>query len=125
MINVFVYGTLKPDQVNHHLIESKLINITQGFTYGELYHLPLGYPAMIKGNSQIKGFLLSFEDDQVLETLDQLEDDFYDRLLIPVYSAREEKLSDAWAYITTPEQIKLLAGILVPSGWWQPNITQI
>jgi gamma-glutamylcyclotransferase (GGCT)/AIG2-like uncharacterized protein YtfP len=121
MVNVFVYGTLKPNQVNHYLIESKIIKVSEGFTYGELYDLPLGYPAMIQGSSQVKGFLLSLENETVLQTLDDFEDDFYERLLIPIEQTTGEKLGSAWAYLTTAEEIKRLGGILIPSGWWQPN----
>jgi len=121
MINIFVYGTLKPNQVNYHIIEHQVINVKESFANGELYDLSLGYPAMIKGQSKVQGFLLSFDDQTVLEILDQFEDDFYQRSLIPVSDQKGHKITDAWAYLTTLEQVKQLGGILIPSGWWQPH----
>ena len=64
---VFVYGTLKPDQANFEkYCAGKVIAQQQAIAYGELFLLPMGYPAMIVGNSPVYGYLLSFKYDSIL-----------------------------------------------------------
>jgi gamma-glutamylcyclotransferase (GGCT)/AIG2-like uncharacterized protein YtfP len=43
---VFVYGTLKRGQVNHELFCRGAVAAEDVFTYGRLFHLPAGYPAL-------------------------------------------------------------------------------
>ncbi len=45
-ITVFVYGTLKRGQCNHHRFCRYAIEIRPATVVGRLYHLPAGYPAL-------------------------------------------------------------------------------
>jgi gamma-glutamylcyclotransferase (GGCT)/AIG2-like uncharacterized protein YtfP len=47
MISVFVYGTLKPNEANYQkYCAGKVIREIKAFTWGQLFHLSLGYPAI-------------------------------------------------------------------------------
>lgn len=129
MINVFVYGTLKPGECNYQLYcTGKVVEEKSAIAQGQLFSLPFGYPAMTSGNSLVKGFVLSFSNDEILHQLDWLEDydaqrpaaeNEYYRQLIEIYDTAKKPLGTAWAYLMTLEQVKAYEGILLPNGWWR------
>lgn len=130
LCHVFVYGTLKPNQANfEQYCAGKVIAMQQAIAYGELFVLPMGYPAMIVGNSPVYGYLLSFNDDSVLESLDELEDyqsdhasienldeNLYNRQQIEVFDIQVRLLGKAWAYFMTSFQVIKFGGIYQPNG---------
>lgn len=81
---------------------------------------------MTKGESLVKGFLLSFPDSDIPLQLDLLEgfnpstsaDNEYNRQLIETYNSDLVFLGLAWAYLMTPKQVNSLSGIFLPDGWW-------
>jgi gamma-glutamylcyclotransferase (GGCT)/AIG2-like uncharacterized protein YtfP len=126
---VFVYGTLKPGAANFaDYCGTKVITSHRAYIHGELYYLPrLGYPAIIHGDRQVYGYVLMFEDPNVLITLDVLEDydpqrspagTDYTRELVPTYSIDGMPGILAWTYSMTAAQIKQWGGILLLDGWW-------
>jgi gamma-glutamylcyclotransferase (GGCT)/AIG2-like uncharacterized protein YtfP len=133
-LKLFVYGTLKPGEQNYHYFcTSQVMEAKKAYVWGQLYHLPLGYPAMTIGKSKVMGFLLIFSNKEILKNLDELEDynpqrspqdNEYDRQKIPVYDLSGEPLGEAWSYIMTEQKVQQLKGILVPSGWWSINSYQ-
>lgn len=133
-MKVFVYGTLKPGEENYNFYcASQVVEAKKAYAWGELYHLPLGYPAMTAGKSKVIGFLLTFSNEEILASLDRLEDyssqrspenNEYERQKILVYDLSGEPLGEAWSYIMTTSKVKQLKGILVPSGWWSFNSNQ-
>ena len=134
---VFVYGTLKPDQANFEkYCAGKVIAQQQAIAYGELFALPMGYPAMIVGNSPVYGYLLSFKDDSILESLDELEDyqsdrgsienlteNLYNRQQIEVFDNKGISLGTAWAYFMTLDQVTKFDGIPQPNGLFSTSLT--
>lgn len=128
MLRVFVYGTLKPGECNYQCYcLGKVVEEQQAIAFGQLFALPIGYPAMTPGNNKVQGFLLSFTDSTILFELDQLEDykpnrplqeNNYDRKLIEIFDRLEQPLGTAWAYFMTPEDVKTRGGIFIPSGCW-------
>ena len=127
-LKVFVYGTLKPGEANYQgYCQNKVQSQIPAYTLGNLYALPVGYPAMTEGNNKVWGILLTFNDSNVLESLDRLEgyreqqesdlNEYY-RLLVPVYSLGDRLLGKAWAYFMTPVKVKQLGGTKVTSGCW-------
>jgi gamma-glutamylcyclotransferase (GGCT)/AIG2-like uncharacterized protein YtfP len=75
LLQVFVYGTLKPGEANYECYcASEVVDVKKAWVLGELYALPQGYPAMTQGNNSVYGYLLSFKDSKVLNNLDELED---------------------------------------------------
>jgi gamma-glutamylcyclotransferase (GGCT)/AIG2-like uncharacterized protein YtfP len=128
LCNVFVYGTLKPNEANYaKYCAGKTIAQQQAIAYGDLFALPMGYPAMIIGSAQVHGYLLSFPDASILESLDELEDyqsdrashaNLYDRRLIEVFDLQGGSLGMAWAYFMELAQVTKFAGIVQPYGLW-------
>jgi len=126
--HVFVYGTLKPNQSNYiAYCAGKAIAQQQAIAYGELFALPMGYPAMTIGNMQIYGYLLTFPDDIILEEMDGLEDyqsdqatseNLYNRQKIETFDLAGNSLGLAWAYLMTKEQVIKFAGSTQTDGWW-------
>ena len=128
LCHIFVYGTLKPHEENFpKYCEGKVIAQQQAIAYGELFALPMGYPAMIIGNNPVYGYLLSFKDAGILESLDELEDyhsdrprseNLYHRQQIEVFNLAQNSLGLAWVYLMTSEQINLLDGTAQSDGIW-------
>ncbi|MEB3180692.1 MAG: gamma-glutamylcyclotransferase [Nostocaceae cyanobacterium] len=128
MLKVFVYGTLKPGEVNYpRYCAGKVVEAQRAYTYGKLFSLPLGYPAMTTGNNHVHGYLLAFADSNILFSLDQLEDydparpaaeNEYNRQQIEIYALQGHSLGQTWAYLMSINQVYQMGGILQPDGWW-------
>jgi gamma-glutamylcyclotransferase (GGCT)/AIG2-like uncharacterized protein YtfP len=120
LCHVFVYGTLKPNEANYaEYCAGRVIAQQQAIAYGELFALPMGYPAMILGDQQVHGYLLSFPDVSILESLDDLEgyqcdraasENLYNRQQIEVFDMEGNVLGCAWAYLMTLEQVTKYRG---------------
>lgn len=127
-LDVFVYGTLKPGYANHATCcEGKIISSTPAYTRGNLYELPMGYPAMTPGNNRVFGVLLRFNDDKILTSLDCLEDyqehrsqalNQYYRSWVTVYDFNDQAIAQAWAYYMTSTRVQSYQGIELVSGCW-------
>ena len=127
-IGVFVYGTLKPTETNYkYYCQGKVKSQLKAYTWGNLYHLSLGYPAMTRGKNKVWGILLTFNNPNILYSLDTLEsyqenrqpelNEYYrDRIL--VYDSGDLILGDAWAYFMSETKVKQFDGIPINSGWW-------
>ncbi|MBN3899378.1 MAG: gamma-glutamylcyclotransferase [Nostoc sp. NOS(2021)] len=128
LVRVFVYGTLKPGEANYKkYCGGKIVDVKRAFVQGKLFALPMGYPAMTLGDSQVHGYLLSFHNPRILNELDVLEDyqpnrqspeNLYNRQIIEVYELQSLFLGWAWVYLMTLEQVEQLGGFLQPDGWW-------
>ncbi len=131
-IDIFVYGTLKPGEKNYQFYcEGKVIQETPAYTWGHLYNLPLGYPAMTEGNNKIEGYLLTFDNPNILASLDELEDyhperspesNEYYRQQVPVYSLADDFLGSAWSYFMSLEKIRQLQGISLDTSYWNSQL---
>ncbi len=128
LIQVFVYGTLKPGERNYqYYCGEKTVAEVPAYTHGQLYHFPAGYPGMTKGKSKVKGWLLSFNNEKILASLDSLEDyqesrppefNEYNRLIIPTYSLSGNLLGQAWCYVVSLAKISEKKGILILDEQW-------
>ncbi|MEH2206439.1 MAG: gamma-glutamylcyclotransferase [Nostoc sp.] len=128
LVRVFVYGTLKPGEANYkRYCAGKVVDVKTAFVQGKLFALPMGYPTMTLGDSQVYGYLLSFSNPKILNELDVLEDyqpnrqtpkNLYNRQIIEVYEPKSLSLGWAWVYLMTLEQVEQLGGFLQPGGWW-------
>ncbi|HEY9829105.1 MAG TPA: gamma-glutamylcyclotransferase [Stenomitos sp.] len=127
-VKVFVYGTLKPGEINYdRYCVGKVLQEKPAIAYGQLYHLSLGYPGLILGDGQVQGFLLTFADSTIFESLDELEDydpnrrpedNEYNRAQVEVYDLVGQSLGLAWVYFMTVEKVQYFKGTLIPSGCW-------
>jgi gamma-glutamylcyclotransferase (GGCT)/AIG2-like uncharacterized protein YtfP len=128
LMRVFVYGTLKPGEANYkRYCALKVVDTKRAYAFGQLFALPVGYPAMTLGDSPVHGYLLSFSDREVLSQLDELEDyqpsrqiakNLYNRHQIETYDLRGHFLDQAWVYLMTAEQVLFMRGIPLTDGWW-------
>ena len=124
MYRLFVYGSLKFGEINHHRIFAGYdIKITSAWTYGELYDL--GYfPALTEGNNKVYGELIEFNNLEILVRVDSLEGyrgensnfNLYDRMEIIVFTDKNE--FTAWAYFLNKSKIIESDGDLIISGVW-------
>ncbi len=128
VINIFVYGTLKPGEINYQrYCAGKVLQQRRAIAFGQLYELPFGYPAMTSGKHRVQGFVLSFADAEILTYLDLLEDynpqrpmeeNEYYRQQIDTYNLDLTFLASAWAYFMTLKQVNNFGAKLLPDGWW-------
>ena len=128
LVNVFVYGTLKPGESNYQrFCAGKVLEAKRAIAFGQLFALPFGYPAMTVGKDPVQGFLLSFSDETVLSNLDWLEDyniyrpaieNEYNRQQIETYNSTFAFVGTAWVYLMTLEQVHSYSSVLLPDGWW-------
>ncbi|MGB3534426.1 MAG: gamma-glutamylcyclotransferase [Microcoleaceae cyanobacterium] len=128
---VFVYGTLKPGEYNYQrYCQQYVIQTHCAIAYGQLFQLPMGYPAMITGEGVVQGAILSFPNPSILQALDRLEDyhpqrppeqNQYQRQQIQTYTLDHQPLKQVWAYLMTIQSIQQFQGAtLIPSGCWSP-----
>jgi gamma-glutamylcyclotransferase (GGCT)/AIG2-like uncharacterized protein YtfP len=136
MDRVFVYGTLRPGQKYHYLIEKHVVKAVPAFAEGKLYHLLEGYPALLlekraaqaENGMRIRGDLLEISDlGKVLPILDELEDyygpgdprNLYERITLPVFTGDGTAMSGI-AYVFPSEKAEWLErnAIAIPSGDW-------
>ncbi|MFM7407105.1 MAG: gamma-glutamylcyclotransferase [Cuspidothrix sp.] len=130
MMNIFVYGTLKPGEGNYQkYCAGKVVEVQKAIVNGKIYALPMGYPAMTPGEGKVEGYLLTFPDSSYLRTLDDLEDyqanrrqskNLYNRHYIEVYNLNGSSLGFAWVYFMTSEKIYQLGGVML-NGCWTGN----
>lgn len=128
VVKVFVYGTLKPGESNYdRYCAGKVIEAQRAIAFGQLFALPMGYPAMTLGDGIANGVLLIFTNPTILRNLDELEgyepsrpatQNEYYRQEIEIYSLKKQSLGKAWAYLMTSEQVRRQRGVLLPDGWW-------
>lgn len=127
-IRVFVYGTLQPGECNFDLYcAGRVVQMQPAISYGTLFDLPFGYPAMTVGNRPVYGYLLWFSDPAVLVALDELEDfdpcrpadrNEYVRVEQAVFDLEGRSLGDAWVYLMQPKLVERVGGIRLPQGKW-------
>lgn len=123
---VFVYGTLMKGFWNYgRYLEGNIERIILGKAKGLLYHLPQGYPAMLKGEGVVRGEIVGPVDRDLLRELDVLEgycgyaeDNLYVREIIDVLTDEGEML-ECWAYIYADGEYARKKGIYIPDGDWR------
>jgi len=128
LLSVFVYGTLKPGEANYEFYcASDVVDAKKAWVRGQLYSLPQGYPAMTTGNDKVYGYLLSFNNSEVLSSLDELEDyhpqrpskeNLYNRTQVEICDLENNSLGLAWVYLMSFMMIFQLKGTPQIDGWW-------
>lgn len=128
LLRVFVYGTLKPGECNYdRYCAPHVVEVQEAMVYGQLFDLPLGYPAMTLGTFPVYGFVLSFVDRMVLNELDWLEDydanrpaeqNEYIRVKVETFSLDHQSLGPVWVYLMQLERAKRSGGVFLPNGRW-------
>ncbi|MGG1679457.1 gamma-glutamylcyclotransferase [Neobacillus sp. NRS-1170] len=114
---VFVYGTLRRYERNHHLLKNAECLADNCWTHGTLLDSGSGYPYLVQSSChRVYGELYQVNDDE-LQDLDLLEeyygpgkDNYYDRVVQSVHT----EITDYQAFV-----------YVLPEGREQPNIVQI
>jgi gamma-glutamylcyclotransferase (GGCT)/AIG2-like uncharacterized protein YtfP len=127
-IRVFVYGTLKPGECNYlRYCEGHVTDQFDAIAYGDLYHLPVGYPAMTMGDRPVHGAVLSLDSLSTLHALDGLEDydpsrlpdeNDYNRTKIEVFDGQGVSRGVVWVYLMNKDKVIQQGGSLLPEGIW-------
>lgn len=119
--HLFVYGTLRPGGYYHRrLVAGHEVKETAAWVRGQLYALAPGYPGMTAGDRRVEGDILSFDDEGLLQTLDQLEGfdplnpsslaGEYTRELCPAFAPDGASLGQVWAYWMLPSRLREYEG---------------
>ena len=140
MLQVFVYGTLKPGERNfERYCAAAKPSSTLAVARGRLFALPMGYPAMTpaspaesaeSGERWVQGYVLTFDApvaQAMLATLDALEgyvpgrrhpENEYCRALVETYTPAGEPLGQAWVYLMEVNEAQRLGGVELLNGLW-------
>ena len=127
--HLFVYGTLMRGQANHGRFCADALTIEPAVTAGRLYHLPMGFPAMLEADDgHVFGEGMTFPDlaaalrqTDLLEGYDPLRPDtsMYRRIVVPVLIEQSGWRGTAWTYIwnrALPQGATML-----PTGLWRDH----
>jgi len=128
----FVYGTLRPGEVNHDLfLRGRLCSEEPGRLAGALLYDGPGYPyAVEEAGGTVAGELLTPRADayaELLAALDELEEytpgdprNLYERVAREVIRAADGTPVRAWVYVAAPPVAARLRarGKLIESGDW-------
>lgn len=119
---VFVYGTLRRNESNHHLVEDATCVAEQAWTTGLLYDTGFEYPALqqdIKG--RVYGVLYEINNEQ-LQKLDDLEGysgkgktNFYDRISQTI--STDQGVHEAYVYVVDPLKIEMFKTRIDGGDW--------
>jgi gamma-glutamylcyclotransferase (GGCT)/AIG2-like uncharacterized protein YtfP len=131
-IAVFVYGTLKPGGFYFsQYCEGRVVECCEAIAQGDLFDLPIGYPAMTAGNGWVQGYVLTFNDPTVLIELDELEgydpscpatENEYQRQEIDVFDRQQRPLGRAWVYMMLLARVQQSGGVWLPGGEWSSHV---
>ncbi|BAP55003.1 hypothetical protein THII_0706 [Thioploca ingrica] len=124
MPKIFVYGTLKKGQINHHLLcgprGSSRIAPLPATAPGIVLHAGPHYPLAIRGQGQAIGEVYTITES-VLKKLDVLENhpNDYHREITPVIMAQGHRLL-VWIYLHNQAYYYPK----ITTGLWQPKQNQ-
>jgi gamma-glutamylcyclotransferase (GGCT)/AIG2-like uncharacterized protein YtfP len=122
---VFVYGTLRENEFNHHLLYGAVCLAKQCWTNGILFDTELGYPAMITNNvKRVYGELYEVNETQ-LKKLDRLEgyeakgiENEYERIIQTIFT--DQHSEQAFVYRYLHNKVKELP--MIKSGDWKCHL---
>ncbi|TCP29226.1 gamma-glutamylcyclotransferase (GGCT)/AIG2-like uncharacterized protein YtfP [Scopulibacillus darangshiensis] len=119
--NVFVYGTLRKGERNHHLLADSPCIAEQAWTNGQLFATDSYYPAMILGEDLVYGEVYTVTDE-ILAQLDELENhkgdpetDLYDRKATAIHT--DSETLQAFVYLLVDKQHEVLGGPILYNDW--------
>ena len=129
-MRAFVYGTVMPGgEYYDYIFSDTLPSFLEAKVRGKLYDLNVGYPGLLLGGENwVFGFLLSFEDENILKKLDMLESfdetnlqasNEYDRTITSVFDLKEDFIGQAWVYSMNENQLSRFNYSVLESGVWK------
>lgn len=126
MEKIFVYGSLRQDYWNHDKVfKNRIRSIEKGKIKGKLYHLPAGYPAVLKGQDEVYGEIITITQEKILKSVDFLEgylgegkENLYTREKCEAVLEDGTKV-DCWVYSYVNEREAKKEGLYIPHGDWK------
>jgi gamma-glutamylcyclotransferase (GGCT)/AIG2-like uncharacterized protein YtfP len=110
-----VYGTLKKGKDNHELLKGT-IQMGEAQTIEEYAMFDLGqFPIVTEDEVSIIHGELYRIDEKVLKQTDELEGEWYDRIMVPI-KLKDSGTVEAWMYVCIDDE---LDGILIREGKWR------
>jgi len=129
---IFVYGTLRRGQPDHHLLERNVLQVEEATIPGLQYFMPDGSRTVIAGVDRVAGQLLTCANlDEALQAMDRIEgydpfrtDNFVERVHLLATTA-DGKKHPCYVYVCSEEKRAWLEenGERIPSDWtrWEPD----
>lgn len=128
-LQVFVYGTLKPGgRYWPRFCEGKVSNLVAAKVRGQLFDLPVGYPALVAGGDDWAwGCVLSFRREADFAEVDRLEgfdpwgppaENEYQRIKVETFTSEGEALGPVWTYVMDNAKVHRLGGARIEDGDW-------
>jgi gamma-glutamylcyclotransferase (GGCT)/AIG2-like uncharacterized protein YtfP len=117
--HVFVYGTLRPGGYFYRkLVAGRSVEATSAWVQGTLYALDPGYPGLLPGENRVEGSILSFNDPDLLDQLDDLEgydaeapeEGEYERGEIDAFTPDGTALGRVFVYWILPQRLEEYQG---------------
>ncbi|WP_235907423.1 gamma-glutamylcyclotransferase family protein [Niallia circulans] len=111
---VFVYGTLRKQQINHYMMKNYRCIAEDVWVYGKLYDAGAGYPflALNRGREKVRGEIFAVPQSE-LYMLDEFEDytpndlnSLYVRVEVEVYD-NNNNTTKAFTYVCNKEEMLL------------------
>src|SRR5690348_780487 len=126
---VFVYGTLRKHERNHHLMNGATCIAEQAWTSGTLFDTNMSYPILMEQVSgRVYGELYEITQKQ-LTKLDALEgyegkgkNNFYDRIMKKIHTDQDSY--DAFVYVMTDQQSNMLQQQMENGDWKVSKLLQ-
>ncbi|CAI8832445.1 GGACT domain-containing protein [Brevibacillus sp. IT-7CA2] len=128
---VFVYGTLLTGFGNHrNYVKPYQHEATPATILGEIYHLPAGYPGLLKGEQEVVGEIVTFAPDvyeQALAGLDELETYYgegdprneYERIIVSATIEGTAQVVNVYVYRYLDRDLVKQTGVHIPHGNWR------
>ncbi|MGZ3769439.1 MAG: gamma-glutamylcyclotransferase family protein [Bdellovibrio sp.] len=129
----FVYGSFCEGMIHFSKIQNFVENSCYARVKATAYRLKSGFPALVKGGSDlIPGQLMNFKGNEVLLNLmDEFfgfnplnpEESLYTRQKVNIYPEGTSESVDAWIYFLNPLKLPVNAS-LIPGGDWLQSIKE-
>ncbi|EJL31691.1 gamma-glutamylcyclotransferase [Brevibacillus sp. BC25] len=134
---VFVYGTLLTGFGNHrNYVKPYKHEATPATILGEIYHLPAGYPGLLKGEQEVVGEIVTFAPDmyeQALAGLDELETYYgegdprneYERIIVSATIEGTAQVVNVYVYRYLDRDLVKQTGVHIPHGNWRRYMQEL
>ncbi|KFX60236.1 gamma-glutamylcyclotransferase [Clostridium botulinum] len=132
-INIFVYGSLREGFFNYNkYLDGKVIEVKPARLKGmHLYHMPYkGYPAILPGNGEIIGEIVSVKDyDNTIKAIDDMEGfintdnpkNEYNKILLEVEDLNTKNKENCYVYFYNKHIDSIFdeKAVHIPHGNWK------
>lgn len=129
----FIYGSLTEGMIHYAKIQNFVESLAFARIKGTAYRLKVGFPALVKGGSDlVPGQLVELKGSELLKALldefygySQMDPDksLYSREEVDVYVEGSSHPIKAWTYFLNPLKLPVNASV-IPGGDWRRSIEE-